>query len=141
MRAQISRLIPAFAFLLMSASVVASEYAVIVHPSSSSEITQKDVAKIFLAKSKKLPDGTPSTPVSQKDNSDARAAFENNILQKSPSQIKAYWSQLVFTGKAVPIEELEGDSAVVAKVASTPGAIGFIDAASATPDVKVALTF
>ena len=118
-----------------------AEFAVIVNPGTTAEVSKADVAKIFLAKSKKLPDGTEAKPLNQAGGAASREPFEKNVLGKSPSQVKAYWSTLIFTGKAVPIEELGSDGEVVAKVASTPGAIGYVSAASADGSVRVLFNY
>lgn len=125
----------------LASSVVRAEFSVIVHPSTSGDVSKDDIARIFLAKSKKLPDGSSAKPVNLDSNAAARAPFESNVLGKSPSQVKAYWSRLIFTGKAVPIEELGDDADVVARVASTPGAIGYVDSAALTDAVRVVLVF
>ena len=118
-----------------------AEFAVIAHPSVAADVTKEDVAKIFLAKSKKLPGGEAGSPLNLKQGDAARESFEKSVLGKSPSQVKAYWSTLIFTGKAVPIEEATSDADVVAKVAANPGAIGYVDASAVTDAVSVLFTY
>ena len=56
-----------------------------------------------------------------------RESFDNTVLGKPGSQLTSYWAKLVFTGKAKAPEELASDAEVRAKVAATPGAIGYVD--------------
>lgn len=127
--------------LLLGASMSCwSESAIITHPSFTDAVSPNDIAKVFLAKSKKLA-GKEVQPLNLGDDSAVRQSFENTVLKKSPSQVKAYWSQLIFTGKAVPIEVMDDEAAMVAKVAKTPGAIGYVSSAAVTPEVRVLVSF
>jgi ABC-type phosphate transport system substrate-binding protein len=51
--------------------------------------------------------------------------------------MKAYWSQLTFTGKAQPPRQVSGDAAVKAAVADNPSAIGYISDGAVDGSVKV----
>ena len=68
---------------------------------------------------------------------DARGEFNKKALGKSSSQLKAYWSKLIFTGKGTPPDALGSVEDVIAKVAADPSAIAYIDAGSVTDAVKV----
>lgn len=123
---------------LLSA-VAQAEVAVIVNPGNGASLSSEDVQRLFLGKLKSFPGGGEATPVNQKEGQPAREQFNQAVLNKSESQLKAYWSQLVFTGKGTPPKELDNDDAIKALVASTPGAIGYIDAAKVDGSVKVVL--
>ena len=118
-----------------------AEYAVIVNPSMTAKISVKDVARIYLAKSKRLPNGESSTPYNLPDGDPARMAFEKALLKKTPEQLKAYWATLVFTGKAVPILDLSSDAEVIQKVADDPSTIGYVDASAVNSSVRVVITY
>lgn len=51
--------------------------------------------------------------------------------------MKAYWSKLIFSGKAKPLKELSSDSEVLRWMSSTPNAIAYIDASKVDDSVKV----
>ena len=123
---------------LLSA-VAQAEVAVIVNPGNGASLSSEDVQRLFLGKLKSFPGGGEATPVNQKEGQPAREQFNQAVLNKSESQLKAYWSQLVFTGKGTPPKELDNDDAIKTLVASTPGAIGYIDAAKVDGSVKVVL--
>lgn len=125
---------------LLSASVFA-EVAVVVHPSVSDSASKKQISRVFLGKSKKLPGGQKVTPVALSEGNAARDEFNDKVLGKSDSQLKSYWSKLIFTGKGQPPSELDSDADVVAKVSSDPGTIGYISQESVTDAVKVLATF
>jgi ABC-type phosphate transport system substrate-binding protein len=114
-----------------------AEVVVVVNKANSSTLDQKIVQRIFLGKDKKFPDGSPLKAINQSADSATRANFDEQILGRNSSQVSAYWSKLVFTGKGVPPMELPNDQAVIDKVASTPDAIGYVDSASVTDSVTV----
>lgn len=115
-----------------------AEVAVIVHPSAGFDsLTEDDVSRIFLGKSKSFPGGAQAVPVNQNEGAVAREKFNESVCKKNASQYKAYWSQLVFTGKGTPPKDAGDDAAVKALVAANPNMIGYIDAAAVDASVKV----
>ena len=115
-----------------------AEIAVIVHPSAGVDsLTQDDVARLFLGKSKSFPSGGQAVPVNQSEGSAARDKFNEAVCKKNASQYKAYWSQLVFTGKGTPPKDAGNDAAVKALVAANPKMIGYVDAGAVDASVKV----
>ncbi len=125
---------------LMSAQVQA-EIAVIVNPANDSSLDKGEISRIFLGKKKSFPNGTSVTPINLSEGAATRGSFDSNVLNKSSSQLKAYWSKLVFTGKGTPPKEVSSDADVVAAVKSDPSAIGYVDASAVTGDVKVVAKF
>lgn len=127
---------------LLTASLIAplanAEVAVIVSASNgNSTMSDKDIAKLFLGKSKKFPDGSQAIPVDQNAGSAARTSFQDKVLGKSDSQLKSYWSRLIFTGKGTPPKESGDDAAIKSLVAGNPNTIGYIDASAVDDSVKV----
>lgn len=124
------------ALLLAITHHAAADVAVIVHPGNAASIDSAQVSKIFLGQTKTFPGGAEATPVDIKDGQ-VREEFGNKVLKKSPSQLKVLWARQIFTGGAKPPRELGSDEDVLRFVASTPGAIGYIDAGKANASVKV----
>ncbi|BFM05885.1 phosphate ABC transporter substrate-binding protein [Halioxenophilus aromaticivorans] len=125
--------------VLLCAGPVASfaEVAVIVHPSNSNELNKNYISRIFLGKKKVFPDGSELIAISQDESSPVRDEFVEKVVGKSLSQYRAYWAQLVFTGRGKPPKEVGRDSQVKELVAQNPALIGFIDAAAVDDSVKV----
>jgi ABC-type phosphate transport system substrate-binding protein len=128
-----------FAALGILFSMQASaEISVVVHPSSSVQALSADeVSRLFLGKAKSFPGGAQAVPVNQDEGNPARAKFNETVCKKNASQYKAYWSQLVFTGKGTPPKDAGDDAAVKALVAANPNMVGYIDSASVDASVKV----
>ena len=119
-------------------ALCAAEVAVIVHPSAGVDsLTEGEVARLFLGKSKSFPNGAQAVPINQNEGSAARKTFNEAVCKKNASQYKAYWSQLVFTGKGIPPKDGGDDAAVKALVAANPTMISYIDAAAVDASVKV----
>ncbi|MBQ4833585.1 phosphate ABC transporter substrate-binding protein [Pseudoalteromonas sp. MMG010] len=132
---------------LLLASVVSlfsisafAEVAVIVNPSNSSALDANEIKRIYLGKSKKFADGVKVNPVNQDGNAVADE-FNDKVVGKSSSQLNAYWSKLVFTGKGTPPEKRNNDQAVISFVAGNADAIGYIDSSKVTDSVKVVASF
>jgi ABC-type phosphate transport system substrate-binding protein len=118
-----------------------ADIAVIVNPANSSELTDRDISRIFLGKNKKFTNGASVMAANLKDESPAREEFESKVLQKTSYQVKSYWAKLIFSGKAKPLAEFDNDADVLSFVADNPDAIGYIDAANVSDKVKVIKTF
>lgn len=127
--------------ILLVSSALWAETAVVVNPGNDVPITSDDVAKLYLGKTKTFPNGKPATPLERSEGSAIRLQFLEKIVDKSESQMKAYWSRLIFTGKGVPPNAVDSDKEVKELVAKDPGAIGYIDVTSVDDTVKVVLTF
>ncbi len=125
---------------LLLSSVAYAGVAVVVHPSNANNLDAGTISKIFLGKTKSFPDGTKIIAISQ-EGTPAADEFNEKALKKSSSQLKAYWSKLVFTGKGTPPKGVATDGEVIELVKSNPNTIGFISDGAATSDVKVIITY
>jgi ABC-type phosphate transport system substrate-binding protein len=130
------------ALLISFVTIANAEISVIVSPSNpNGTLDQATVGKIFLGKAKSFPDGTQAVPVDQDDGAAARDAFNSTILGKSASQLKSYWSRLIFTGKGTPPKQSGNDTSVKQLVANNPNIIGYIDSSAVDASVKVVHKF
>lgn len=125
------------ALLLSLAGSAFAELTVVVNPANASALDAQAVQRIFLGKEKKFPDGSESLPVNQVAETALRQDFDQNVLGRSSSQVSAYWSKLVFTGKGIPPKEVKTDAEVIELVSKNPSVIGYIDSSSVTDAVKV----
>lgn len=125
-------------FLVLVTGVAQAGVAVIVHPSAAFDsLTEDDVARLFLGKAKSFPGGAQAVPINQNEGSPARDKFNEAVCKKNASQYKAYWSQLVFTGKGTPPKDGGDDAAVKTLVAANPNMIGYVDDSQVDASVKV----
>lgn len=120
--------------LLSCATLAHAEVAVIVNPGAAKAPNQAEVSNIFLGKDKSM------KGVDHKDWTPTKDKFYTSVTNKNESQLKSYWSGLVFTGKGQPLPSVGGDSEVVARVAAEADAIGYVDASAVNDSVKVLFT-
>jgi len=124
--------------LPLLATNVKAEIAVIVHPSiTATNIDAETIGNIFLGKTKNTPDGTRLIPVDQAEGSAISTEFYNKLLKKTPAQLNAYWSRLVFTGKGSPPQKVSSNTDVIDLVAKDPSVIGYVNASAVTNKVRV----
>ncbi|WP_166421821.1 phosphate ABC transporter substrate-binding protein [Pseudoalteromonas sp. Z1A8] len=133
------KLILVSALSLCSINVFA-EVAVIINPSNVSSVDADTIKKIYLGKSKSFSNGDKVNPVNQ-DGTSVTDEFNDKVVGKSSSQLNAYWSKLIFTGKGTPPEKLASDQAVIDFVSANNNAIGYIDSSKVSDKVKVIATF
>jgi len=117
---------------LAAASTIArAEVVVIVNAGASAAPTQSDVANIFLGKDTSL------KGIDQKGWNPTKEKFYGSVANKNESQLKSYWSGLIFTGKGQPLQSAADDAAVVAMVGDEANAIGYVDRAAVNDKVRV----
>ena len=132
----------AIAASLLIGAAVHAEVAVIVSASNGNGALDQDtISRIFLGKTSNFPDGSQAIPVDQTEGSASREAFNDKVLGKSSSQLKAYWSRLIFTGKGTPPKESGSDADITALVAKNPNLVGYVDASAVDGSVKVVYKF
>jgi ABC-type phosphate transport system substrate-binding protein len=126
---------------LLASTSAWSATAIIVHPSNTNTLTKDDISRIFLGKKKVFPNGSEAIPIDLPEGSALRSAFVSTVLSKNDQQIKAYWAQLLFTGKGTPPKEISSDAEARKLVAENPALIGYIDKAQTDASVKIVYEF
>ena len=113
----------------------AADFKVVANPSvKASEISSDDLKDVFLGNRTSLPGGGQIEPVLARAGS-AHEAFLKD-LGKTDSALSAYYRRLVFTGKASMPKICASDADVIAYVAKTKGAIGYVSAEAKAPGTK-----
>ena len=125
--------------LMASAEPRADVVAVVSSKSPITSLSKDQVADLFLGRMSRLPNGALIVPVDQAEGSAAFDQFYEKIAGKSPAQIKAYWSKIIFTGRGQPPRALRNDEEVKKHLAQNPQAIGYIDEKMLDDSVRVLL--
>ncbi len=118
-----------------------AEISVIVNSANTDQINAKLIKRIYLGKIKAFPNGKKIKVLTLKDGTPETEVFRQSALKKSNSQFKSYWSKLAFTGKGTPPKEVNSAADMINAVKADASAIGFIDSAAVTGDVKVVAKF
>ena len=112
----------------------AGAFRVIVHPQvKGSEIPRAVLTAIFLKQALKWGDGRPVVPVDQSVQSAVRRLFSNDVLHQGIVEVQVYWQRKITAG-LVPPPVKTSDEDIVAFVASTPGAIGYVSSGTSLPN-------
>ena len=127
--------------LAIASTSAFADVVVVVHKNNANSLAKSDISRIFLGKTKKYADGSKITPVYLAEGNATRTTFEKNALKKSSSQVKAFWSKQLFSGKGNPPKTLTSDADVLNLVGTDAGGIGYIDAKSVNDSVKVIAKF
>lgn len=112
-----------------------AELVIIVNPQNpATRMFPSQAAQFFLGGSVQF------TPVEQAEGSPIRAEFCKKVLEKSPDQVEAIWSKIVFTAKGKPPKPYKSSVEVKKAVAENVNAIGYIEKSAVDDTVKVVAT-
>lgn len=118
-----------------SVSAAPAEVQVIANPSvAPSELSADDVKEIFLG-AKTAVAGGDVTPVLAQAGA-AHETFLKTYVGKSDQGLRNHFKSLVFTGKGSMPKSFGSDADIVKYVATTKGAIGYVDAGAEVAGVK-----
>lgn len=123
--------------LACGTAAAADDYVVIVNKANGNAVTAEFLAKAYRGEAKSWPEGGNVATIALPDDNAVRVAFDKAVLNKTPSQSRALWAQLTFTGKAVPPKIADSDADVVKAVAENKNAVGYVSPHAAVDAVKV----
>lgn len=116
-----------------------AQLRLIVHKDNSvSSATIEEVSKVYLGKARNLPGGDTLLVLDVDPSSASRSGYLEKVVQKKETELKQYWSRIVFTGKGVPPKLVGNDEAVVKMVSDNKNAIGIVNL-PVGPEVKIVL--
>jgi ABC-type phosphate transport system substrate-binding protein len=122
--------------LLLGAAQGFAQIAVIANKNVDLAISKVgDVVDIFTLEVQKSKNGVQLVLFDQKGGSVQEQFYA--AVGKSAMELKKIWMKAQLSGNGKAPEAMDGEDAVLAKVASTPGAVGYVSEAKAKGDVKV----
>lgn len=127
----------AFLCFLTFRSAYADMVVIVSVKNPTSSISPDDVEKIFLGKLKLFPNGSSAIPLDLPDKSSDKDLFYEKALRKTDSQLRAYWSRVIFTGGGAPPKAAGSPTDMVNLVSENPNTIGYVDETLLTDTVKV----
>lgn len=123
----------ALTLLYVAGATAAADLVVIANPATG-PLSKEQVSDVFLGKSQAY------TPIDQNEGSPTYNEFYQKATGRDAAQVKATWSRLVFSGKALPPKQLPDSNAVKKAVAADPKAIGYIEKSAVDGSVKAVLS-
>lgn len=131
-------LVLAMSMFASTSSAQEARYKVIAHPAVEvTAVSESFLRDAYLKKAVEWGSGETILPVDLAWKFEERRRFTEEILRKTPAQLKNYWNQQIFSGKGVPPPEAASVAAVVQYVLANPGAIGYVPANVDAGDAKV----
>lgn len=95
--------------------------------STIDHLSRKELADIFLGRTARSPDGAPVVPIDQDEGSTTRDEFYATFIGKTPAQLRAYWSKIIFTGRGKPPSTVLDGRDARKLVATNPHAIAYVE--------------
>lgn len=102
-------------------------YEIVTHSGVSEKTLSKgSLRAIFGMRQYAWPDGTAVKVFVLPDDAPLHAAFSKEKLNVFPYQLRSAWDRLVFSGTGQAPETVASLDEMLARIASTPGAIGYL---------------
>lgn len=102
-------------------------YEVVTHPGvKEKSLSKSSLRAIFGMRLHAWPDGTAIRVFVMPDDAPLHAAFSKEKLNVFPYQLRSAWDRLVFSGTGQAPDTVSSPEEMLVKVASTPGAIGYL---------------
>jgi ABC-type phosphate transport system substrate-binding protein len=134
----VRRAVAAAAVVVASAALLAARpaeprFVVVVNAANPiASLPREQLARLFLRKVKRWPNGTLAEPVDLAPDDPTRAEFTREVLGKSVSTVRAYWQQRLFSGAEVPPPEKASEDDALQFVRSHPAGLTYV-----APDVAL----
>lgn len=121
--------------IVLQASAVAGDVKVIANPSVKVEsISARELKSLYLGEKSSI-HGTHVEPVIER-RGPAHEAFLRDYLGQTDDELQKYYEALVFTGRGSMPKTVSSDAEVVAYVAKTRGAIGYVGTGASVEGVR-----
>ncbi len=127
-------------FLFSWAEASFSQVAVIAHKTVPVDTIKKsELLDFYTGDTRKWNDKQPVVILDLKPRGDTKKAFYK-FLGKRPSRMKSIWLKKMLSGEGDPPLSMKSEDEMLKKVASTPGAIGYVNQAKVSEEVKILVT-
>jgi ABC-type phosphate transport system substrate-binding protein len=114
-----------------------AQVIVIANPSvKATAVSVDELRDIFTGMASSLKDGSRVTPVTLRGGA-THEIFLKAYTGKNETAFRATWRGLVFSGQAMMPKVFESEEEMVAYVARTPGALGYVSKGVPTSGVRI----
>ena len=128
------------ALFLTAFPAVAADWVLVANPKSGiTHLEKDDVTNIFLGRYRRLPSGATAEPIDQPADSALKASFYRQLVNKDMSEINAYWSRLVFSGKTRPPFVAASSEDAIQQVSVNQSALAYVEKSKV--DARVLVVF
>ncbi len=124
--------------ITVSASQTESSVEAVVHSGVSvSHLSRNSLRAIFSMRQKTWPDGLPVRVYVLPDDAPLHNLFAKEKLNIFPYQLRSGWDRLIFSGTGQAPFLVNSEDEMLARVASTPGAIGYLKRVNINDSVRI----
>jgi len=108
-----------------------------VHPANPiRSIAREELERIYRRRMRFWSDGKAILPINLPGENELRRSFSRDVLHDDDENLATYWNREYFHGVSPP-PVLQSSRAVLAYVAATPTAIGYVSPDDVQPSVAV----
>ncbi|WP_284218454.1 hypothetical protein [Agaribacter marinus] len=126
----------------MTTSENASDIVVVVHAENSVRgLTKKQLVDIYMGRFKHFPNEEKASPIDFSSGSELRKEFYSALVGKTERSINAYWSVLLFSGRATAPKKVKSVKDVIYSLDADVSSIAYLRAKDVTPDMHVVYRF
>lgn len=132
-------LLPLFA---MSDGANASEAAlavVVAKDSKIESISKRELVDVYMGRFDVLESGQIVQPVDYENGSVFRGLFYRTLVNKNERQINAYWSRLIFSGRAKPPLQVSSPEQSLAYLRRNQSALAYMPVERVSEEMKIVL--
>jgi hypothetical protein len=122
--------------LALFALACAAEDLIVHQGLSLNQIDRNDARLYFTMRLKTWPDGTPVKVFVLPDDNPLHHKVVTDIVGLYPHQLRRAWDRQLFSGTGQAPVTVTTEQELVARVAATPGAVGYATSASGLPGVR-----
>jgi ABC-type phosphate transport system substrate-binding protein len=125
------------AFILCFTNIAIAEEIIIVNKTVTiSSIDSETIKNIYLGRKNQWDNGSKIYPV-MLEGGQTHENFVVNVIKKTSDQFSAFWKKAIFTGQGNPPKAFSSEAELVAYVAQTDNAIGYVDSSTPHNNVNV----
>ena len=122
--------------LFFTLTLQAEDIVVVVSSKfQSNTLQESDVKRIFLAKTNHI--NNKRINVIELKNASYKEIFYKKISNKTQSQLRAYWSRLIFTGKAKPPKQVTSVDLLLKNMSKNESIITYLPISMVTDEMKI----
>lgn len=125
-----------FFLIFISPQVVAVD-VIVNRAVAGNSLAEASARAFFSMRLSKWPDGRPVQVFVLPDAHPAHVALCKEQLNLYPYQLRQSWDRLVYSGMAQAPVEVATEEEMISRVATTPGALGYVRKVRANDPVKI----
>lgn len=102
-----------------------------------SALTKKEVIDIYMGRYKTFPDSRLVQAIDYPPGSSIKQLFYQLLVDRSERKINAYWSRLLFSGRAIPPKSTDSPEEVVSVLINNPNGLAYMPEHAVTSEMKI----